>query len=250
AAAPDPGVFEESESLTATVAPSAATGSVEFFDGATSLGSAPCVAGGAVLETSALAVGPHSLSAQYLGDASHAGSGSPAISLEVKAKIVATAGPNGSIAPAGTTLHSLNATPSFTFTADAGHHVASVTVDGGAAPLTSPYTFAPVSANHTIDVQFAANPVPAISTLVAAQVRTGNDSDGNTRITLTWSPVAPGSTVEVWRKAYGNYPEYDDGPTPGSVPAIPGAYPPAGWTLTTVTSPGGTDEPGARDFWY
>src|SRR5262249_9576825 len=48
AAAPDPGVFEESESLTATVAPSAATGSVEFFDGATSLGSAPCVAGGAV----------------------------------------------------------------------------------------------------------------------------------------------------------------------------------------------------------
>src|SRR5262249_16863593 len=156
--------------------------------------------------------------------------------------------PNGSIAPAGTTLHSLNATPSFTFTADAGHHVASVTVDGGAAPLTSPYTFAPVSANHTIDVQFAANPVPAISTLVAAQVRTANDA--NTRITLTWSPVAPGSTVEVWRKAYGNYPEYDDGPTPGSVPAIPGAYPPAGWTLTTVTSPGGTDEPGARDFWY
>ena len=59
-----------------------------------------------------------------------------------------------------------------------------------------------------------------------------------------------GSTVEVWRKGYGNYPEYDDGATPGSVPATPGSYPPAGWTLTTVTSPGATDEPLSRDFWY
>jgi hypothetical protein len=100
-------------------------------------------------------------------------------------------------------------------------------------------------------VQFAANPaVAAITTLAATQVRTGNDGDGNTKITLSWTAVPVGSTVEVWRKAYGNYPEYDDGPTPGSVPATPGAYPPSGWTLTTVTAPGGTDEPGTRDFWY
>ena len=74
-----------------------------------------------------------------------------------------------------------------------------------------------------------------ISTLAAAQVRTGNDGDGTTQITLTWSPVDAGSTVEVWRMGYGNYPEYDDGPTPGDVPTIPASYPPAGWTLTAVT---------------
>jgi hypothetical protein len=124
-------------------------------------------------------------------------------------------------------------------------------VDGGAAPLTSPYTFAALNSNHTIDVQFAVNPaVPAITTLTATQVRTGNDSDGNTKITLSWTAVPAGSTVEVWRKGYGNYPEYDDGATPGSVPATPGSYPPAGWTLTTVHAPGDTDEPGSRDFWY
>jgi hypothetical protein len=250
-AAPDPGVFLDPVTLTATVSPAAATGSVEFFDGASSLGTSPVSAGAAQLITSSLAVGVHSLTAHYLGDGSYSAATSSAYSLEVKAKIVSTAGPNGSIAPLGTTLYSLNATPSYTFAADPGYHVSSVTVDGGAVALTSPYTFAPVSSNHTIDVQFVVNPaVPAISTLTATQVRTGNDSDGNTKITLSWTAVPVGSTVEVWRKGYGNYPEYDDGPTPGSVPATPGSYPPAGWTLTTATSPGSTDEPGSRDFWY
>src|SRR6185369_4067130 len=41
---------------------------------------------------------------------------------------------------------------------------------------------------------------------------------------------------------------YDNGG--GSVPAVPGSYPPAGWTLTGVTASGQTDEPATRDFWY
>lgn len=251
AAAPDPGVHLDPETLTATVSPAAATGSVEFFDGASSLGSSPVSAGTATLVTSALSVAVHSLTAVYSGDADHSGATSSAVSLEVQARIVATAGPNGGVTPSGTILVSLGGTPSFSFAADAGYHVASVTVDGGAVASTSPYTFAPVSSNHTIDVQFAANPaVAAISTLAATQVRTGNDADGTTRITLTWTPVPAGSTVEVWRAGYGNYPEYDDGPTPGSVPATPASYPPAGWTLTAVTSPGDTDEPATRDVWY
>jgi hypothetical protein len=250
-AAPNPVVFLDPATLTATVSPSAATGSVEFFDGVTSLGTSPVSGGSAQLITSSLAVGVHSLTAHYLGDGTYSPSTSAPTSLEVKAKIVATAGANGSIAPLGTTLYSLNATPSYTFAANPGYHVSSVTVDGGAVALTSPYTFVAVSANHTIDVQFTVNPaVPAITTLTATQVRTGNDADGNTKITLSWTAVPAGSTVEVWRKGYGNYPEYDDGATPGSVPATPGSYPPAGWTLTTVTSPGSTDEPGTRDFWY
>jgi len=251
ASAPNPSTFGASVTFTATVAPSGATGSVEFFDGATSLGTSPVSAASAVLNTSALAVGVHSLTAHYSGDAGYSASTSSAYSLEVKAKIVATAGANGSIAPSGTTLYSLNATPSYTFAADPGYHVASVTVDGGAAPLTSPYTFAALSSNHTLDVQFAVNPaVPAITTLTATQLQTGNDSSGDTKITLSWTAVPAGSTVEVWRKGFGNYPEYDNGPTPGSVPAPPASYPPAGWTLSPVTSPGGTDEPGTRDFWY
>jgi len=78
----------------------------------------------------------HSLTAHYLGDGSYSAATSSAYSLEVKAKIVSTAGPNGSIAPLGTTLYSLNATPSYTFAADPGYHVSSVTVDGGAVAFT------------------------------------------------------------------------------------------------------------------
>ena len=55
--------------------------------------------------------------------------------------------------------------------------------------------------------------------------------------------------VEVWRNGFGDYPEYDDGPTPGSTPAVSGAYPPAGWTLTLVVTPGQADEPATRDVW-
>ncbi|HEY6196178.1 MAG TPA: Ig-like domain repeat protein [Candidatus Eisenbacteria bacterium] len=250
-ASPNPGVFLDPETLTATVTPSDASGSVQFFDGSTSLGTAPVSSGTATLVTSSLAVGVHSLTASYPGDANHSGATSSAVSLEIRAKIVATAGANGSITPSGTVLVSLGATPSFAFAADPGFHVASVTVDGAGAPLTSPFTFAPVSANHTIDVQFVVNPaVAAITTLASTQLRTGNDGDGTTKIALTWSAVPAGSTVEVWRKGYGNYPEYDDGPSPGSVPATPGAYPPAGWTLTGVVHPGDTDEPTTRDFWY
>jgi flagellar hook assembly protein FlgD len=250
-ASPSPGVFLDPETLTATVAPPSATGSIEFFAGAASLGTSPVAAGSAQLVTSSLSVGPHSLTAVYSGDVDHSGASSSAVALEIQARIVATAGANGSVTPSGTLLVSLGATPSFAFAADAGYHVASVAVDGSAAPLTSPYTLTPVSANHTLDVLFATNPAVApITTLSSIQRRTGNDNDGTTKITLTWTPVPAGSTVEVWRKGYGNYPEYNGGASPGSTPATPTSYPPAGWTLTAVASPGDTDEPAARDFWY
>ena len=165
--------------------------------------------------------------------------------------IVATAGANGSIAPSGTSYYSLNATPTYTFTANAGYHVSAVTVDGSPVTLAGSYTFGAISANHTIDVQFTVNPaVSAIANLSATQVRTGNDADGTTKITLAWSGVPSGSTVEVWRKGYGNYPEYDDGATPGSIPSAPTSYPPTGWTLTSVSASGQTDEPSSRDFYY
>jgi hypothetical protein len=59
--------------LTATLGNQSATGSVEFFDGGTSLGIAPVVDGAASLATSALAAGEHSLTATYLPDLAAAG---------------------------------------------------------------------------------------------------------------------------------------------------------------------------------
>ena len=69
-----PSVFGQSVTFTATVnvtAPGAGTptGSVEFFDGATSLGTVALSGGTATLSISTLAVGPHTISATYGGDA-------------------------------------------------------------------------------------------------------------------------------------------------------------------------------------
>jgi hypothetical protein len=90
--------------------------------------------------------------------------------------------------------------------------------------------------------------VAPITDLVATQAKTGNDADGTTKIRLDWSPSAAGTTVEVFRAGFGGYPQYDD--AGGVVPATPSYPPGAPWTLTSVTSPGTTDETATRDFYY
>nr|WP_243862281.1 Ig-like domain repeat protein [Frigoribacterium faeni] len=81
-----------------------ATGSVEFLDGAVSLGTAELVDGRAVLTTPAdLAVGEHSITAVYSGDERHLGSTSPASVLTVVAAAVPGdpgTTPGGGTAPA------------------------------------------------------------------------------------------------------------------------------------------------------
>jgi hypothetical protein len=231
------------------------TGSVQFSVDGLSFGTPVGIDGSgnaSSAATTSLTLGSHTYSAAYSGSASFLGSASTTGTQVVRAQIVVTAGPNGTITPAaGTYTFDAGATPSFAFAASSGHHVAAVTVDGGAAPLTSPYTFAVISANHTLDVQFAVNPpVAGITDLTAVRVRTGNDASGTTKILLNWTPTPAGTTVEVYRAGFGNYPSYDDGPTPGSVPPTP-AYPPAGrWTLTGIGSPATTDHPSTRDFVY
>jgi hypothetical protein len=169
--------------------------------------------------------------------------------------ISASAGPHGSIAPPGVTPVASGGSQAYTITPDGGYHLDSLYVD--AAPLTpvSPYTFTNVTASHTIRATFAVNPaVPPITALTAAQKKTGNGGAATTAIHLAWPPVGAGSTVEIYRARFGNYPEYDDGPSPGSAPAAPTSYPPSGrWALAgTVAAPGtGFDDLNTlRDFYY
>jgi len=91
----------------------------------------------------------------------------------------------------------------------------------------------------------------AVIDLVAAQVKTGNDSDGTTKIELSWtSPGGEAELIEIWRKGYGFYPEYDD--AGGTEPTAPVTLA-NGWELVTtvdiddLTYP---DETTTRDFWY
>jgi concanavalin A-like lectin/glucanase superfamily protein/List-Bact-rpt repeat protein/flagellar hook capping protein FlgD len=71
--------------------------------------------------------------------------------------ITATSGAHGSISPSGAVVVSDGASQPFVITADPGYHVAGILVDGNPAGEVSSYTFANVTANHTISASFAIN---------------------------------------------------------------------------------------------
>jgi hypothetical protein len=98
---------------------------------------------------------------------------------------------------------------------------------------------------------------PPAAALTAVQDKTSNGTDGLTFIDVTVPAVGAGDSVRVRQKGFGNYPEYDDAPSAGSVPAIPAteaAAIAAGWTVAFTTPPGGgvmvSHQPPTRDFWY
>ncbi|WP_244884921.1 Ig-like domain repeat protein [Singulisphaera acidiphila] len=94
-ASPNPSVFGQTVTLTATVAVSTGsgtpTGLVEFFSGSTSLGTATLNGGVATLETSALAVGNNVITAQYQGDPNFVASTSPEVAETVNEASTSTA---------------------------------------------------------------------------------------------------------------------------------------------------------------
>lgn len=91
-----------------------------------------------------------------------------------------------------------------------------------------------------------------LADLTATQLKTGNDSDGTTKIDLAWTaPGGDAALIDLWRKGYGDYPEYNDGT--GAIPTAPLTPLAVGWThVATVaaTTTSYQDEPTTRDFWY
>ncbi len=85
ASSPNPSTVGQTVTFTATVTPTSGTGTptgtVQFFDGTTQIGSGTLDAttGTTTFATSSLAVGNHSITAQYLGDQNDAGSTSAAL---------------------------------------------------------------------------------------------------------------------------------------------------------------------------
>lgn len=88
-ATPNPIIDGETATLTATVTGAGPTGVVEFYADGSLLGSAPLSSGVASLPFSTWSVGSHSLTAAYLGDATHEASSTAApLTFVVNAKAV------------------------------------------------------------------------------------------------------------------------------------------------------------------
>jgi Bacterial Ig-like domain (group 3) len=81
--------------LTATITPTAAAGTVQFKDGTADLGNRPVSNGTASISTSMLAVGSHQLTAVFTptNPAAYARSTSPAVTVVVTAPTAAATGP-------------------------------------------------------------------------------------------------------------------------------------------------------------
>ncbi|MGH7267945.1 MAG: Ig-like domain repeat protein [Candidatus Rokuibacteriota bacterium] len=165
-----PSDFGEPVTFTATVAVvppggGTATGTVEFFDGATSLGTGALDgAGQATLTTSALALGAHAITAAYAGDGSYSGSTStPALTQTVDPAATTTAlgsSANPSVVGQGVTVTATvtaappaSGTPTGTvmFTVD-GTPQAPVALAGGQVSLALGTGLA--LGAHTIEAQY------------------------------------------------------------------------------------------------
>jgi hypothetical protein len=81
----NPSTLGQAVTFTATVTGASPTGSVQFFNGASSLGTSALAGSVATLTTSALTQGSHTITAVYSGDASNATSTSPAVQQVVNA---------------------------------------------------------------------------------------------------------------------------------------------------------------------
>ncbi len=90
--------------------------------------------------------------------------------------ITASAGPNGSISPAGSVSITSGSNGQFTITPDAGYRVADVVVDGVSKGAVTSYLFRQVIGNHTISASFT----PDVYNIIATADVNGSISPSGT----------------------------------------------------------------------
>ncbi|HEX7829201.1 MAG TPA: M36 family metallopeptidase [Thermoanaerobaculia bacterium] len=209
-ASPNPASYGASVTLTATVTASSGTptGSVTFYDGATNLGSIPLSGNTAQLMTSSLAIGPHTITAQYGGAPGFASSSAPGTSLTITkaasaVALGASANPTalGSPVTFTATVSGAVGTPSGSVTfLDGASPLGTVALTGGVATLT---TSALTGGAHTIHANYLGNATYLASTnSLAHNVDTGSTIAFSP--TLYWKPEDGGTITLTVTRTGGN----------------------------------------------
>ncbi len=208
-------VFGQQVTLTATITPGSAfsplpTGTVDFFNGATLLGSGSVSNDVATLNTTALAVGNNSVTAQYLGDTNYAGSTSPVtLAAIVLAPTTTTLAPLSNTSPAPFEKVTLTAsvaivspgagtlTGQVTFFAN-GSSLGTANVSGGQATLSVALPIA----NDSITAQYVNDPnfQSSTSNAVTAVVGTPNQQWLNSVSLLEFNRAPTPAELARWDK--------------------------------------------------
>ena len=168
---PDPSVYGQSVTFTATVAPTAPTstpltGNVTFYDGGTDLGSVPVSQGVATYTTASLAPGSHSIVAEYSEDPNFSGSNSTALTETVgqdgSATVVSSSADPSALGQSVTFTATVSAaapgsgTPTGTVVFyDGSTAIDTTTLSGGSASYT---TSSLAIGGHSITAQYLGDP--------------------------------------------------------------------------------------------
>ncbi|MBZ5625107.1 MAG: Ig-like domain repeat protein, partial [Acidobacteriia bacterium] len=205
-------VFGQSVSLTASVAPVSATGTVQFLDGATPIGTAALSGGRASLTAANLAAGVHSITVVYGGDAGTGGSTSSPVTVSVS-KAGASVSPGSSLNPsvAGqTVILTATVTPAAaTGNAqflDGATVIGTAALSGGAAALS---TAALAAGSHSITAVYGgdanyngatssvlAQTVKAVTTTTLSANKTAAVAGQTVTFTATVAPAAAAGNVQ------------------------------------------------------
>ena len=192
----DPAITGQPVTLSAAVTPSAATGTVEFFEGAVSLGSGVLSGGQATVSPTFSSNGPHNIHAVYGGDALHSGSTSPQLTVAVKTvtSLSLTANPGSAVFGTPVTLTAALAPGGAGLVDffDGAALIGSASVSNGEAILVATSLAA---GSHSIQAVYGGDAGHLGSTSAPASV-TVSDVDTTTSLTITPTVANQGQSVQ------------------------------------------------------
>jgi hypothetical protein len=198
---PNPSALGQSVTLTATLTPTScgAAGTVTFLDGAASLGTANLSGAAAIFSVNTLAVGSHTLTARYSGDANNTASTSNAVTQSVggtPGSITLTATPASSTygQPVALAARVTPATAVGTVTfKDAGAAIGTAPLSGGAAGLTVSTLSA---GTHSLTAAYSGDAANAASESSAVTVTVAKAGTA-TALTASPNPSSVGQAVTI-----------------------------------------------------
>lgn len=193
-----------SVTLTAAVSPTAATGTVTFYRGSTSLGTATLNSGTAAISATFSSAGTYSITAVYAGSSTYASSTSSAVSVTVSSSTASTTTTLSSSNTSATIGSSVTLTATVSPTAATGTvtfyngstSLGTVTLSSGTATLTTSFSAAgtyTLSATYSGDSSYASSTSSSLTETVTSSSSTGTSS--STSLSSTPATAYPGSLV-------------------------------------------------------